>query len=181
MPPSLLMQSLEQVWKLLRPFEDRFAIAGGLAVSYWGFARSTQDIDIAIAIQDSTSFDAFLRSNGMFPAKARHITSLGSLQVSQWRLTLPDSYVDIDVDFLVSQSEFHGLVLDRAVTGSFQGVECPVRILSCEDLILFKAVAGRMIDLADIEELIHLHRDRLDRDYLTLWAAKLGVTLNKFS
>jgi hypothetical protein len=98
------MQSLEQVWKLLRPFEDRFAIAGGLAVSYWGFARSTQDIDIAIAIQDSTSFDAFLRSNGMFPAKAKHITSLGSLQVSQWSLTLPDSYVDIDVDFLVSQS-----------------------------------------------------------------------------
>jgi hypothetical protein len=43
-----------------------------------------------------------------------------------------------------------------------------MRVLTCEDLLLFKAKSVRLIDLADadIDVLMPLHGDRLDRAYL---------------
>jgi len=49
--------------------------------------------------------------------------------------------------------------------------------LSCEDLILFKACSGRLIDLADIQELRERNQSTLDQTYLVAWSKKLGVQI----
>jgi hypothetical protein len=54
-------------------------------------------------------------------------------------------------------------------------VEKKVRVLSCEDLLLFKAATGRLIDLADIQTLYALQGSSLDLAYLEEKAAELGL------
>lgn len=49
MPPSQLLTALEHVWSTLADVPHK-AIAGGLAVSFWGYPRSTRDVDLAILL-----------------------------------------------------------------------------------------------------------------------------------
>jgi hypothetical protein len=46
-PPSLLLRVLEDVYSRVEMLGVFPVVAGGLAVSYWGHPRSTQDIDLA--------------------------------------------------------------------------------------------------------------------------------------
>lgn len=57
--------------EVLRAFGDffdregiRYAIIGGVAVTTWGRARSTKDLDIAVALQDRKQVVAFAESIG---------------------------------------------------------------------------------------------------------------------
>ena len=50
-----------------------------------------------------------------------------------------------------------------------------IAVLACEDLVLHKLLAGRMIDLADAVALLRANRDTLDLNYLSCWAGKLAV------
>jgi hypothetical protein len=54
-------------------------------------------------------------------------------------------------------------------------MEKKVRVLGCEDLLLFKAASGRLIDLADIQTLYTLQSSSLDLAYLEEKAAELGL------
>jgi len=47
--------------------------------------------------------------------------------------------------------------------------------LACEDLILHKLLAGRVIDLADAAALLRANRETLDLNYLNRWASHLEV------
>ena len=49
-------------------------------------------------------------------------------------------------------------------------------MLSCEDLILFKLHAGRILDLSDCAYLLRFNRDTLDFGYLQQWVHKLRLT-----
>jgi hypothetical protein len=44
-----------------------------------------------------------------------------------------------------------------------------------QDLLIFKAAAGRLIDLADIKTLVDLHERTLDYDYLRMKADELQL------
>ena len=44
-----------------------------------------------------------------------------------------------------------------------------VNLLACEDLILHKLLAGRMIDLADAAALLRANRATIDLAYLRQW------------
>ena len=148
MPPSLLMDTLDNVFQMVADWGVSPVIAGGLAVSYWGHPRSTRDIDLAILVTNIDSFESRLREAGLVPSKQRHIAQLGFVQVSQWRMALRDAFIDIDIDFLISASPYHALAIQRALECRMPGTRTTMRVLTCEDLLLFKAMSGRMIDLA---------------------------------
>jgi hypothetical protein len=97
------------------------------------------------------------------------------VRVSQWKVTLVEEYVDCEIDFLISNSSYHRAAIGRAVSCEFPGVTKPLRVLSCEDLLLFKAASGRLIDLADIKTLVALHENTLDYDYLRLKVDELQL------
>ena len=48
-------------------------------------------------------------------------------------------------------------------------------MLNCDDLILFKLLAGRMIDRADAAILLRENRDAIDFDYTLAWIARLDL------
>jgi hypothetical protein len=48
--------------------------------------------------------------------------------------------------------------------------------LTCEDVILHKLLAGRVLDRSDVGHLLRLNVTNLDRGYLTKWANYLGLT-----
>jgi hypothetical protein len=180
MPPSSLIQALRSLWLILEQNNSdtpvsRIAIAGGLAVTYWGHPRSTRDIDLAIMTTDYKQLETRLLRSGLQRATKNHLKHLRGVGVYQWRHPIHDAFIEVEVDFLVSNSEFHSSVLARAIECSFAGLETPVRVVSCEDLLLLNAMAGRMIDLADIETLSQMHQVDLDRVYLTNWISKLEL------
>jgi hypothetical protein len=45
--------------------------------------------------------------------------------------------------------------------------------VSCEDLIVLKLIAGRILDRVDAAELLKANRESLDLGYLAGWAQKL--------
>ena len=175
MPPSLLMDTLDDVFQMVASWGVSPVVAGGLAVSYWGHPRSTRDIDLAVLVTSIDSFELRLRKAGLVPAKTRHIAQLGFVQVSQWRMSLREAFIDIDIDFLISASPYHELAIQRAPECRMPGTQTTMRVLTCEDLLLFKAKSGRMIDLADIEVLLELHRGRLDTEYLQERSLEIGL------
>ena len=48
--------------------------------------------------------------------------------------------------------------------------------LACEDIILHKLAAGRLIDRADIIALVRANSRTLDLDYLAKWSDELRLT-----
>jgi len=178
MPPSPLMESLDRIWRILGAIIPVKAIAGGLALSYWGYPRSTQDIDIAILLNNSAEFELIsihLRKSGLAQKGSAGLKNLGALSVSHWLFPMPEAYLDIELDLLFGDSEFFQTALARRVPCELFGTTQSMDVLSCEDLILFKALAGRMIDLADIRELKERNDMSLDKKYLGNWYLKLGI------
>ena len=175
MPPSLLLRVLEDVYGQVDRLGVSPVVAGGLAVSYWGHPRSTQDIDLAVHVLDDLKFSAGLHQAGLRPARSGRIVDLGFVRVSQWKITLEQEYIDCEIDFLISTSSYHQGAIGRAINFSLPGVGRPLRVLSCEDLLIFKAASGRLIDLADIKTLYDLHERTLDHSYLRLKSEELQL------
>jgi hypothetical protein len=170
-PPSLLLRVLGDVYGRVERLGVSPVVAGGLAVSYWGHPRSTQDIDLAVLVDDQPQFEAGLYQAQLKRGKSGRVIELGFVTVAQWKVVLEEEHMDCEIDFLISNSSYHRTAIDRAVECNFPGVGRPLRVLSCEDLLLFKAASGRLIDLADISTLYELHSQTLDHDYL---GAKVG-------
>ena len=175
MPPSLLLRVLDDIYGRVERLGVSPVVAGGLAVSYWGHPRSTQDIDLAVIVSDELDFESGLRQANLLPAKGGRIIDLGFVRVSPWTVTLEDECIDCEIDFLISNSRYHQEAIGRAIRCEFPGVTRPLRVLSCEDLLVFKAASGRLLDLADIKTLVALHEGTLDYGYMRLKADELRL------
>lgn len=86
----------------------------------------------------------------------------------------PGALMDLNVDLLLADCIYQRQALDRRVPEELAGLN--LFILACEDLILHKLLAGRMIDRADCVALLRLQRAELDWAYLKNWAARLAVS-----
>ena len=83
-PPSLLLRVLVDDYDRVERLRVSPVVAGGLAVSYWGHPRSTQDIDLAVLVSDELRFHSGLRQANLLPAKSVRVVDLGFVGVSQW-------------------------------------------------------------------------------------------------
>jgi len=174
-PPKLLLQALGDIYDCVEALGVSPVLAGGLAVSFWGHPRSTQDIDLAILVENKKHFEDELTRLGLKAKKPGRWIDLGVVQVSQWTLSLENQYIDCKIDFLTSDSAFHREAIAHAPSAEFTGVDRELKVLSLEDLLLFKAASGRMIDLADIRTLCEIHHEALDVDYLASKSQELKL------
>jgi len=173
MPPNTLIESLDRLWLHLESCDLRPILAGGLALAFWGNPRSTQDLDLALLAPDDKTFSDRLYAFGLRRKTADPI-SLGLFELSQWNLPIPESYLEIDVDFLISDSDYYVDVDRHAIAASFDGVSVPIRVMSVEDLIIHKVYAERLIDQADVVALVQQHRDRLNLKRIETWVGEFG-------
>lgn len=83
--------------------------------------------------------------------------------------------VSIKVDLLCARSPYSQGAIDRSIPLDEHVLGFPIRVLCCEDLILFKLIAGRIIDLADAAELLRANKSQLNEELLTRLANESGM------
>jgi len=154
------------------------AVMGGLAVSVYQHARSTRDVDILIQIEERDT-DRILDVLSQAGIKPRRIPALMNLD-KQLILFLyyqpPGAFFEIKIDLLYADNEYQRQALARRVAGQLPGSATSLFFLSCEDLIIHKLQAGRIIDRADCAHLVRANRSDLDFGYLGKWIESLSLS-----
>ncbi|MBI3333079.1 MAG: nucleotidyltransferase [Candidatus Omnitrophica bacterium] len=171
-----LDDALKAALRLLRRRRIPYMVIGGLALSVWGRVRVTQDVDIAVALEEEAEADLVraLRRAHFLPAAPRAMVG-HKLLVCRYLKTAKGLPVEVDLFFV--HGAYQRQAIRRAVTVRFGGQS--LRIISPEDLILYKLLADRPMDRLDIQTILEEQRGRLDRRYLRRWAKPLGITTKK--
>lgn len=125
-----------------------YAVVGGVAVNAHGFVRNTRDLDIFIRPTEDNAQAAFraLASLGA-PLEGLHFTDLLT-EDAQYQLQTEHARIDLLTS--IGAMPFDQVWRNR-VDVEIDGVT--VHFISREDLIENKRQVGRLIDLADAEQL----------------------------
>ena len=168
---------LHHICNVLEPLGYPYALMGGVALAAWNHPRATRDIDLLIAI-DRKSIDSLVEqliSHGCRPKRSPPLIAVGDHSFAQFLYTPPDEFYEVQFDLLLAESELQKSAIQRRVHRDVAGLDHGIDVLSCDDLVLFKLVAGRMIDRADAAMLLRENRTTLDFGYLSSWVARLKL------
>lgn len=145
--------------ELLNKYEVDFLLVGGIAVNYYGYARSTGDVDFFYRTERSnveSLYDALSEffGNGV-PGLAGPDDLLKPGLIFQFGL--PPHRVDLinDISGVKFETAWKHRVLEQV-----EGEDITVPIIDLQDLLANKQASGRAKDLDDFEYL----RDVLDND-----------------
>lgn len=154
-----------------------YMLMGGMATRIWGLPRSTFDVDLTVALDpDALSrFSVRLEDAGFVVPEphrkgfADTLKGMGKFSFHDYAFSPP-----ILVDCFLPTTTYQRKAISRR-----REVELEARkvwVISPEDLILHKLVASRPRDLIDIDDVLLIQGDAVDRAYLRQWAAALGVS-----
>jgi len=174
---EVVLKALRHVWVSLEPLHAPMAVMGGLALAAWRHVRATHDVDLLIGVSEADlgPLLSTLTSAGLRPKRQPPWTSLGSLQILQLLYEPPGTYLDLQVDLLLAQSEYHRQALARRVPTRLASLDLDLYVLACEDLILHKLLAGRLLDRVDAAMLLRANRADLNLEYLLGWTTTLSL------
>ena len=148
MAMSELPLDFKEFLKLLKSNGIRYLLVGGYAVNYYGYHRSTNDMDIWIdtdpdnAGRIATALGEFgFRSAGLIPELFREPNQLFRMGVAPVRLEILTTLSGVDF------RECH----DARVTDVIDGIE--VDLIDLENLKRNKKASGRLKDLDDLAHL----------------------------
>ena len=177
MTGNAVLLSLRHVWLTLERLDVPAALAGGLALAVWKHARATRDVDLLISIEDEHVEEllASLRAAGIRPRRPQPVATLGKLEIIQLLYEPPETFVDLQVDLLLATADYPLEALRRRVPVQLPGLDVTIAVLTCEDLILHKLLAGRLIDRVDAAALLRANRPAVDLAYLLRWAGELNL------
>jgi hypothetical protein len=153
-----ILNILKRIATLFRENDLAYCLAGGLAVSLLSRPRATEDIDLIVLCEerDLPSLEALVR--GHFEViQVRDVMRFRTASI--WRFILGDGdkgMVILDV-ILADRDEYR-----TSIANSVEIVvdDCLINVITPQDLITVKQLAGRPVDLMDIEAL----RDALEED-----------------
>ena len=153
--PAQLLAAFREV---VAAWGNRWYLFGAQAVVLWGRPRMTADVDITIRLvpDDSIGFCAAMTRAGF-----------------QLRVPDPESFLartrvlpflhpptQLPLDVVLAGPGLEDEFLQRAVRVDIQGVSVPV--ISPEDLIVTKILAGRPKDIEDVRSVLEERARRLD-------------------
>ena len=149
-------------------------VVGGIAVSIWTAPRATVDLDFVIGL-DAETLPVFIKSAieagiVVFDSKPMEFKKANILRMF---LEGKESQL-LMLDFILADDEYKRESLKRAVVLQWEGQE--IRVASPEDMILLKLLSGRGQDQVDVENIIRIQKDSLDRNYLKHWAERLALS-----
>ena len=166
------MKSLQEVFKKTISFLDKqefdYLVIGGIASSVLGYPRMTGDVDICIFIKKSLVRDFLQRAR----KEGFTFNEKEMLKKTKETGTFQILLGEFHVDFLILSTDFEKTALSRKQRVNIYGIDAPLP--TPEDLILFKIIPARHIDLADAENIAKRHSIKLDKIYLEKWAMKLS-------
>lgn len=162
-----LTDSLIAVHEVLEAAGVPHALCGGLAANlYRDEVRATTDVDLAVAVGPAQVVDLVgtLAADGW---RAEPYWRRGE----QLRLTHDDRP---RVDCIIATTDYERAAIDRAAQAVIEGRR--INVLTAEDLIVFKLMAGRARDYEAVAAIVNTRHGRLDVDYITGWLEQLGAS-----
>lgn len=162
---------LVEVISVLASLPAPFMLIGGLAVGVRASPRATRDADFSLLADESVSRRLVEEMSARGFSVRMHGTP-GPGEVMRFHRPGADG-IERWVDVLVAGTSFEEKAIARATEERFLGQLVPVATV--EDLVVFKLVAGRPQDYADVAGLLEEHAGRLDDAYLDACAADWGI------
>jgi hypothetical protein len=169
LPPGLLAP-LADLGRWLEAIPAKGVIVGGVAASFLGRPRFTQDID-ALAIIAEAKWEhalAIAGNHGIVPRVGDPLEFARRSRV----LLLKHLESAIDIDVILGGLSFESNAVERAEKHEIGGVL--VSLPRVEDLLIMKAVAHRPQDMQDIDALLDTHPD-VDLDAVRRWVGEFAV------
>lgn len=166
------MSVFEPIFQILNAAEVRYVVVGGLATVLHGYARLTADVDLAVdlAPEEATKMIQALVAKGFRPQvpvlpeefanPAVREVWLREKHMKAFSLVDPTNPMRV-VDLLLKPEVPFEELLARSQEVRLNRTK--IRIASIDDLIALKRHAGRPQDLADIEQLETIRRQKGDR------------------
>lgn len=172
---SFLVQALST---LITDFNRRglnYALAGGWAYSALVEPRATTDIDLLMLIEQPSREGIHLLLSSLFDSTVVHPAPMVFHGISIWRSVGIRNDQEVVIDLLLADSDYLKTALARRRMVMFGSTQVP--ILTLEDLILLKTLAGRLQDQADLEKIRFRQEElRVDWTYVEGWKSKLGLS-----
>jgi hypothetical protein len=141
-------------------------LIGGMVVSRWGDPRATQDVDATVWSdfgEERTIVEALTSTFRSRDADPFRRAELG-------RLVLLSASNGVKIDLSLAAFPFEQEVLRRATPWRVLS-DCELMTCSAEDLVIYKLVAARPQDLADVDSVVRRQARRLDADRIRQWGA----------
>ncbi len=167
----MIEKLLNRIARALRKEKIPYMLIGGQAVLFYGHPRLTHDVDVTLGV-DVGAYDSiqsvckearlkiavanpadFVRKTRVLPAKDRD---------SSFR-----------VDFIFSNTPFERQAIQRARSVKIGGTL--VKMVSLEDLIIHKLVAGRAVDIEDVRVLMEKRPKPNKIPYIRRWLKQFSV------
>jgi hypothetical protein len=178
-PPSVSEPLLDMVGRIARALEQQgfaYAVIGALARNAWARPRATTDADFALSVSADRidTLRTLIHDAGLSVRKEVHDEAGGP--VPELIFLCDERDPSLRLDLLIAHTPFEESVLGRRVRATLGAAD--VFVASVEDLLVYKLVAGRPRDLADVEE---IGRTRvsvgasIDWAYVEEWTAAFGV------
>ena len=175
---NAVLRALRHIWKSLEPAGVPMAVMGGIGLAAWECFRATKDVDLLVGVEAAEQAAALKRMTdaGIRPKRQPPVLTIGETRIIQLQYEPPDTFIDVQIDLLLAESEYHRMALSRRIPAGLPGLDTEIFVLSCEDLILFKLIAGRIIDRVDSAALVRENRATIDCGYLLRWSDALSLT-----
>lgn len=159
-----ILEATAEVTSYLDERQVPYAIIGGMAVQYWGEARQTGDVDVVVLVPTEET-PGFVEA-AVQRFKPRIQDAVGFALANRVLLIYASSGTPVDISLGIPGYEEEAV--GRAVS-----VDLPrgraIRIISAEDLIIHKCIAGRPRDIEDVERILVRQRLSVDHDYIARW------------
>lgn len=169
------LEAVRHVIAALQAAAIDYMIVGSHAASVHGFTRATHDLDIVVTLHmddvssmaDSLGDDFFVDTESAGRAISRR---------DMFNVISISSGIKIDF-FILPDDEFSRTQFSRRIEADFGGIAAWVA--SAEDTVVSKLLWYRITpserQLGDVKGVIDAVGDRLDWEYISAWASKLGV------
>ena len=156
--PADLLRALSAV---LKTQGIRWYLFGAQAVAIWGRPRLTTDVDVTVQPESGAeALIALLRGAGFKLSEAFSDEFVRSTRV----LPLIHQSSGMPLDVVLAGPGLEEQFLHRAVVVALDDFAVPV--ISPEDLVVTKLLAGREKDVEDIRGVLRVRAGRLDLDYI---------------
>ena len=169
---------LAAIAKILNDLKIPYLITGGMAVLIWGRPRFTADIDIAIElkISDIDKLKDALTALGKANYIDKNMMKDAIAHNGEFNFIHGESGVKVDF-WVLKNEQFEMSRMERKIKKKIN--EQPVYFISPEDLIISKLqwrqISPSSRHMEDIESILKISGDILDKKYLNSWIEKLGL------
>lgn len=141
-----------------------YVVIGGAAVQVWGEPRFTKVIDLTVFAPIELFSETIDQILEHLPPRIDDAPEFAHRN----RVLLVQTSTSYPVDISFGLPGYEEMMIDRAVEQETSPGK-KVQFCSPEDLIINKAIAGRVQDMLDIQSVIMRHENGLDLAYIRQW------------